>query len=75
MLQLNNRAIISFFLVVASLNSYAQNKEELKQKKEVLEEEIKFTEIKAIGVIYSNPVIFEAKNLGENINSEFAWQY
>ena len=43
MLQLNNRAIISFFLVVASLNSYAQNKEELKQKKEVLEEEIKFT--------------------------------
>ena len=43
MLQLNKRAIISFFLVVASLNSYAQNKEELKQKKEVLEEEIKFT--------------------------------
>ena len=43
MLQLNNRAVISFFLVVASLNSYAQNKEELKQKKEVLEEEIKFT--------------------------------
>ena len=43
MLQSNNRAIISFFLVVATLNSYAQNKEELKQKKEVLEEEIKFT--------------------------------
>ena len=31
MLQLNNRAIISFFLVVASLNSSAQNKEELKE--------------------------------------------